>query len=267
MRTKISYGIALCRHNKEKNNIVEILLIKKRYSYHFFSFVMGFYKPKDIKYIEYMLDNMNFCEKIDILGMDFGNMWYRIWLNNPEKHFNISDVYKYESLPDIEIYKTYHQKKTKFLANFGKDNGTQLRHYIKKSINTELIWEIPKGTKNFCESNIECAIREFHEETSISYNDYRILFHVNPIIDSFVDDNTLYKSVYYLAVLEDGKNPAIGVNFDNCDQIHEVEQVKWVSINEIQYMDLRDNIHNRLISIYSKIINAYKKYNKISTNI
>jgi hypothetical protein len=34
---------------------------------------------------------MSFAEKIDILGMSFDNMWYRVWLNKPKDKFNIAD--------------------------------------------------------------------------------------------------------------------------------------------------------------------------------
>ena len=33
-------------------------------------------------------------------------------------------------------------------------------------------WEIPKGRRNINESNKECAMREFEEETNININDY-----------------------------------------------------------------------------------------------
>lgn len=279
MKTKTSYGIALCRYNPSKNNNVEILLIKKRYSYYFLSFVMGHYKKSDIKYIKHLLDNMSFSEKIDILGMNFSQMWYRIWLNNPEKYFNIADIYKNTNFSNqqignkfsnAEIYKLYFQKKNRFDKNFLKDNGKKLRFLLQQSSDSEILWEMPKGGKQTptidtpfkIETNIDCAMREFYEETSIKSDKYQILYNVEPLTDSFVDNDTNYKSVYYLSIVNPKETFTPQINFKNFDQIVEVEQVRWVSMNEIRFFNLSKTMHNRLIQLYTGIIDKFKKYNK-----
>ncbi len=93
---KTSYGLALCRYNrtKEANNCVEILSIKKRFTYYYFSFINGFYKGKslrndEVRYVKYLFDNMSFQEKLTILSMNYGTMWWYIWLNNPENGINM----------------------------------------------------------------------------------------------------------------------------------------------------------------------------------
>jgi len=269
---KTSIGIALCRYN---NNNIEILLIKKRFSYHFYALVMGHYKKSDLKgnakYIKFLFDNMNYAEKIDLLGMQFSTMWYRIWLNNPEKYFNISDVYQttnfsnhvmHNTLSNSEIYKSYFQKRNKFENNFLKDNGKKLRSYIQSSTNSEIIWEIPKGHIHGNETHIDCAIREFYEETSIKYNKYRILHNIDPITDESYDGDIVYKSIYYVADLCD-KDLTPRINFKNLDQIVEVDQIKWVSINEIKFMNLNVDMHNKLVRLYGNIINKYKQVKKL----
>jgi ADP-ribose pyrophosphatase YjhB (NUDIX family) len=267
MKSKTSYGIALCRRNKENNN-VEILLIKKRYSYQYHSFVMAHYKKSDIKNIKYLFDNMSFSEKIDILSMDFSAMWRRIWLNNPEKYFNLIELYRNNVVKnrfsDIEIHKMYHEKKNRFENNFTKDNGAMLRNLIQTSKNAEILWEIPKGRKDMidCETNIDCAIREFYEETSISSDKYRILYNVDPVVDSFVDNNTIYKTIYYIAINEKNENFVPRIDFRNFEQILEVEQIKWVSITEIKFFNMQSSIHKRLYQLFAKI---FKKHNKISS--
>lgn len=277
MKTKVSYGIALCRQNKGKNNAVEILLIKKRYSYAYQSFVMQHYSKNDTSYIRYLFDQMSFGEKIDILGMQFCQMWQRIWLNNPEKFFNLIDVYKSTNFSkrvikskfsDADIHKLYREKKNKFENNFLKDGGEKLRQVISQSKDAEILWEIPKGKKsekNNDETNIDCAIREFYEETSISSDKYKILYDVDPLIDSFVDNSTKYKTVYYIATLnKDSKNYMPHIDFRNFEQISEVEQIKWVSIDEIKFFNLPKSMNDRLYYLYKYIIKMYKKNNRLS---
>lgn len=263
-KVKTSYGVALCRKNIKKNNEVEILLIKKRYSYAFFSFVFGMYKKSETKYLKKLFDNMSFSEKIDILGMQFSNMWYRIWLNNPEKRFNIRDIYEIEDdkkkIKDADIYRIFFKKKTKFEKNFMTDMGKKLRNYIYNSNNTELMWEIPKGNKNENETDIDCAMREFFEETSIPDTKYQIYHNIPPIIETIEDNDVIYKNIYYVARPLTDIEPRI--NFKNFNQISEVEHIKWVSINEIKFMNLHKETHERLINLYKTIIKKFKSQNK-----
>lgn len=274
MKSKNSYGIALCRYNKEKNNAVELLLVKKKVSYYFIDFVMAHYRKNDVKYLKYMFDNMSFSEKMDILSLRFEQIWYRAWGNIPEKHFDLVDFYKQfkftrfpvkERLTSGEIYKMYFQKKNKFENNFLKDNGRKLRSIIQQSTDCELIWEIPKGSIEEDEKSTDCAIREFYEETSIKYDKYKILYHLDPIVISFIDNNVLYKTVYYIAVLrEPTQDLTPRINFLNYNQICEIEAVKWVSLQEIKFLQMNKKVQSRLINMYKKIIKRFKNYNSIS---
>jgi 8-oxo-dGTP pyrophosphatase MutT (NUDIX family) len=213
---------------------------------------------------------MSFAEKVDILGMQFSNMWYRIWLNNPEKHFNIKDVYtaanthinEPEQKTSAEIYKLYYQKKNKFEKNFAHDMGKKLRNLIQDSSDAEILWEIPKGGKKPSETNIDSAIREFGEETSIDGAKYRVLYNIPPIVESFVDNNTIYKNIYYIATPRKDIEFLPKINFKNFHQISEVEQIKWASLAEIRFMNLPEKTHKKLIRLYSEIIGEFKKASK-----
>ncbi len=265
MHRKISYGVALCRYNKEKNNRVEILMIRKRYSYHFFNFVFGRYKTEDTKQLKYMISNMSFGEKIDIFGMNFENMWYRIWLNNPIKKYDIIDLYKdsRKKLSDSDRNKLFFQKKTKFEKNFMYDGGKRIKKLICESMDAELTWEIPGGGKNLDESNIDCAIREFREETGISENDFKILYNVKPIISSIVDGSILYQQCYYIAVENEGVRFEPKINFNKFIQISEIEQLKWVSVLEVDFLQLYKNEKYRLLNLMKNIVKKFKESQKI----
>lgn len=279
MRTKLSFGTALCRYNTEKNNVIEIVLVKKRYTYYFFSFVMGHFNKKDTKYIKYLFNNMTFAEKIDIISMQYSQMWYRIWLNNPEKCYNIIDVYrthKFSTNPienrytNMEIYKLYSDCKAKFEKAFlmDIDKGKRLRTLIQNSSDAEILWEIPKGGKKVGftdETNIDCAIREFSEETSIRSDKYKIIYDIDPIVISHIDNDIIYKTYYYIAKLKNNNNFIPYIDFRNFDQITEIEQIKWVSLAELDFFNLSPSMHNRLKNLYITIIKLFKKNNNIQT--
>jgi len=81
-----------------------------------------------------------------------------------------------------------------------------LKNY--KNNYTEQEWGFPKGRKKIKESDIDCAIREFCEETQLYKDDIQIDSKIIPFQEIFFGtNNILYKHVYYIAkiVKEDAK--------------------------------------------------------------
>lgn len=271
-KEKISYGISLCRYNDI--NEIEILLIKKRYTYYFFNFVFGYYKKNDTKYLKHMFNNMTFSEKIDILSMQFDIMWYRIWLNNPETNFNLCNLYKNKNkidkdekntLNEFDIYNIYQKKKSKFLKLINSDTKKEkLCNLINESTNSELLWEIPKGGQENEENNIDCAVREFYEETSISPKYIQIYYHQKPIVETYTDNFITYKNIYYLAKINNKyKNKVkLKINFNSFEQIKEIESIRWISLNKIKFLKLDEQTHKKTVKLYKRIINLFKKLQK-----
>ena len=65
-------------------------------------------------------------------------------------------------------------------------------------------WGLPKGKKNKLESNLECAQREFEEETGLNNSNYEILDRLYPLVELFKGSDGLdYKHIYYIALLKD----------------------------------------------------------------
>lgn len=62
----------------------------------------------------------------------------------------------------------------------------------------EAPWGFPKGRKNFDETEIACAEREFVEETCISTNEFKI-YPIKYRDDYIGTDGKYYRSIYYVA--------------------------------------------------------------------
>lgn len=257
---KTSYGVAMCRYNKYKNNQVEVLMIKKRYTYHYFSFIFGHYKKHNNRHLQYLFNNMTFGEKVDILSMKFSSMWYRLWLVDPEKNHNIYNMYKgkHDTVEHMKNIKCYFRKKSKFETIFLRDDGKRLQRLINNSSNAVTPWEIPKGSPNSDELDMNCAVREFEEETAIYSDKYSMMWDIKPIVSSHKDDNIIYRSVYYIAYLNKDSKWQPKVKFETSHQLSEVEQVQWVSLDDIKFLNLNDSSKKRLMNLYKKIIHIFK---------
>ncbi len=255
---KTSYGVAVCRYNMKKNKQMEILMIKKRYTYSYFVFIFGRYKKYDNKHLQYLFNNMTYAEKLDILSLNFGKMWYRMWLCTPEKNYTVYSMYNKNATIPTKNIKHYFRKKNKFNSIFLRDNGKRLRRLIHTSNNIISPWEIPKGMSNKSETDITCAIRELKEETIIDSKHFTVLHNVKPIIISHKDDKIIYRSVYYVAYLNSDSDWNPQYIFEP-SQLNEVEHVKWISKNEIQFLDIDGSEKKRLIDLYTRVSYTFKK--------
>ena len=279
---KKSSGVACCRFNDVTDKL-EVLLVKKRYTYCFVSFVFGQYNRKDDKRLKLLFDGMTLQEKIDILSLRFELLWYKIWLEFPEKilkerHNNNSGdgssnletwktVYKQKALDNNVPYNFnsaskldfYIKKKNKFESVFLTDNGRRLRYLIYDTKNTDLIWEIPKGRKNKKETNMDCAIREFKEETGVGIESYNLMFEINPVVESYTSMNVNYTHSYYIAYTDNIFNPV--VNFRSSHQIAEIGAIRWADAERVKYMDSSGYLVDLVDQIFS-IFNLKYKHNR-----
>lgn len=220
IRERRSYGVACSRLSKAGSGApphYEILLICKRYTYSYNTFIHGRYDANNSEALVELFGGMTVDEKLDILSFNFMQIWYRVWLNNP--HRTVS----------------YFVSKNKFESAFLVDSGARLRRLISRAGHSDKIWEIPKGRKkNKLELDIHCAIREFHEETGVPKAKYRI-FPENTRTHSYVDDNIRYTNLYYLAFAP--HNIQLTVDFALQDQVDEICDIRWASLEDIRVLD------------------------------
>ena len=272
-KLKKSWGIACCRHNCNK---LELLVVKKRYTYCFVSFVFGQYSKKDDNKIQSLFNGMTLQEKIDILSMNFEILWYKIWLEFPErvstKDITQNDKWKGMYKNTAIVYNIPHQttavskldfylkKKNKFESTFLPDGGRRLKSLMHNTKHTKLLWEIPKGRKNNGETPLDAAIREFREETSISMSNYTVLFDIKSVVNSYTSLNITYRNEYYMAYTAAQYTPIIHLN---TSQISEIDDIRWVSIDEIKFIDVNNKLYNVARRVFTALKSKYKYDNHI----
>ena len=137
-----------------------------------------------------------------------------------------------------------------------------MRSLIIGTKNNELIWEIPKGRKNKRETSLDCAIREFKEETNIDTDSYNIMFDIKPIVESFVSLNITYVHNYFIAYTS--KSLDTDISFGSQDQISEVSDIKWVGMDEIKFVDHTGRLQKLVQRIFHVFKSKYKHCKHIS---
>ncbi len=243
MRVIKSYGIICLK--KKINTEIKFLMVKKPITYHFAEFVNGHYKKKNEQHLIKLFNGMTYYEKMDILSFNFGNLWYRIYRNFPDKLQNNKTIHY------------YHNKKNKFENTFIHDTKF-LKKLIANSKNADTIWEFPKGRANINEKNINTAIREFYEETGITEDNIKLLWHLSPYVETYKDFGTTYQNIYYYSEAIGDWEPKI--NFLNNSQISEISEIAWFGKSEIVHF----RQPARLLTFIDKVLKKYNNQIKLS---
>ena len=216
-----SLGIIAYRYNLEGQ--IEYLLVQRKDTLGYVDFLRGKYSDTNLFQLKNIIGEMTKDEIERIHSFEYKELWYKLWNKVTES---------YDS-----------KNEEKF--NWVKKNRSEL---LTGSVWTEPEWGFPKGRRNFKERDLECAIREFEEETGYPKKDLIFVKNLNPMEEIFTGSNLKsYKHRYFLAYMryEDTLNDA---NF----QKSEIGSMKWFTYDEVlqrvrtynlERLDLLKDIH------------------------
>ena len=236
--------------NYNFNNLresIHFLTIKRRNTIAIIEFIRGKYKIKNYKYLLTLFYQMTNKEKDDLLNQSFDFNWKKVWLLN--------DINQETHI------KEYNTSKKKYLLLKDGIVSDNIEVNIKKLIqfsgnkyeNSE--WGFPKGRKNLDETEIECAIREFEEETTIKPCDYNFL-NLNTLEELYMSTNKVkYKHIYYISQYNNNIDTTSKKLNEN--QNVEITDIKWLKHDEMlnNIRDYSIEKINVLNTIYYNIIN------------
>lgn len=247
----ISCGlISFCLFNKKNNEIlnysklnkyninfdnieIKYLIVQRKHTLGYIEFARGNYYISDYYSIIILFKQMIQSEIDFICNNNFDSIWNSIWNNSYESKSNI-----------------YFLSKNKF--NYLKKNTTYIN--LEQISKTNPLWRnkewgFPKGRPNNYESNLECSIREYEEETFHTSEIYNILLKYEPYEEILNGTNGYkYKHIYYIANLV--KPISEKIQFSN-----EIECLKLISFSEIykyirpyhkDKLDIINKLHNKL---------------------
>lgn len=209
-------------HSKNKIDLFnyKILLVRRKHTIGYIELLRGKYNINNNSYINKLFNIMTNKEINLITDTDsFDNLRNRLGMTREYRN----------------NYREYDHAKNKFHTI-----KTNIDSYLsnKKDEWKETEWGLPKGKRNSRESNIECAIREFEEETGISSDKITILKNVKPLEEIYSGINNIkYKHIYYFSILNESdefSENEVNLNENNREQLMEISKIKWFNFNEIE---------------------------------
>jgi 8-oxo-dGTP pyrophosphatase MutT (NUDIX family) len=217
----------------------KVILIQRRNTIGFIEFLRGKYDVTNFDYIVKLFNMMTFDEKRTLREYD-----------------SFDTIRLVIGLKRESVYKTeYDEAKVKFTTLQKHKDGNMIHKLLDKSYTrwTTPEWGLPKGRKGRKEFEIECAVREFSEETGIKNKNICVYRNVKPLEEIYKGINgVIYKHVYYLASVKETDEAL--KNMDIVEQggliNFEVSNVKLFSLNEC---------HKIIRPYYISKLNAIKK--------
>lgn len=205
--------------NLEKRRYLEkfyFLLIQRKDTLGFVEFMRGKYDELNKDYIIKLFETMTIGEVEKIKKHNFDELWNMLWLNKNIKQYQTE-------------YETSLKKFNNLLGSKYFLFSTLLEEANIQYIEQE--WGFPKGRRNLRESDYDCALREFEEETNYCSEDYSILRNIRPVEEIFYGSNSIkYKHIYYIAKAIRERN--LDINPDNYYQFTEVGKIGWFTLGE-----------------------------------
>lgn len=215
----ISCGIILVRGIYEPLKLpvdpktVSVLMVKRKDSMSYMEFIRGKYDLSKIDYIKRLISNMTVIEQELIATKTFEELWTKLWgigRDTQSLEFELSRD-KFNSLDREKLIDEC------------------------RSMYKDPEWGFPKGRRMRGESDLECGIREFFEETNIPPEAYKVIPELTYSEIFSGTNDVLYKHIYFVATLEDSKVFNLKSKL-TLVQRREISAVDWKTLSECRLL-------------------------------
>jgi len=222
-------------------------MIRRKDSFGYIDFIRGKYIHHNVEHLQSIFNEMSVTEKENIRTNTFESLWLKMWGIT-----NIGNQFKSEELAS---QKKFDLLKTGLQIN---DETISIDTLISSSTTNwaETEWEFPKGRRNFLEKDLDCALREFEEETGYSKDRIKIIENLMPFEEIFIGSNhKSYKHKYFLAYMEDN------IDLLESFQMTEVSKLDWKTLEECLASIRPYNLEKKqLILNINKVLQEYRLY-------
>jgi len=238
----ISYGIILIDQPiLPVISTPNILMVRRKDSMAFTEFLRGKYDLEQPTYIINLLSNMTKSEHAALRVLTFDELWTHHWGVGRDHHS-----------------KEFELSKEKFVTLKMDELIGNLEGYEESE------WGFPKGRRTPRETDIDCAIREFGEETNIPREAY-ILCKNLLLTETFTGTNGIpYRHDYFIALLRDSVN--LTQTMTSMQQ-KEVSAIEWKTVKQCREITRPHYIQrSALLDSFEVIIQSFQLQDNIAFN-
>ena len=246
-----SNGIIVFKDSEEG---ASYLMIRRKDTLGFVEFIRGKYPIYNKRYLQRLIDEMTVDEKRRLQTQTFSELWKNVW----GEYLNS----KYQNEESVSCDR-FHLLKNGIKINCGNGNACyiSLDGLIENSTTrwAEPEWGFPKGRRNYQEKDLDCALREFSEETGYDAGKLVVMQNIVPYEEIFMGSNVkTYKHKYYVAYFPLKYDVAPDLAHYPKFQKTEVSKMAWFSFDECIRHIRPYNLEK--INILSNLNNALKEY-------
>lgn len=241
-----SYGLVAF---KRIENTTKYLMICRKDSLGYIEFLRGRYPLYNKEYIQSLVDEMTVQEKNKLLNDDFKQLWHELWGDYVGIQYRGEEKSANDKFTQINRGIHVFCGETYNLTTLIENSKTKW---------TSPEWGFPKGRRNYQESDLNCAIREFNEETGYKKSQINVIGNIQPVEEIFMGSNyKSYNHKYYICnVLCDDLAPPTSY------QKSEVSDIKWLTLDECCKYIRPYNLEKKML--IENINKALHKYRLIS---
>jgi len=240
-----SLGIIAFRHG---NPGIEYLLIRRCNSLGFIDFMRGKYPLYNKSYLMNVINEMTNYEKEQLKTEEFDTLWEGVWGKDVSVQYRGEEKISREKFISLKLGITINNNKYDLLSLIEESTTSW----------SEPEWGFPKGRRDYQEKDLQCAIREFEEETLYNKNQLKLVQNVLPYEEIFTGSNyKSYKHKYYLAYMDIVRENDINHAYKNS----EISKLEWFSYDDACKIIRPYNLEKKnILEKVNKILTQYRLY-------
>jgi ADP-ribose pyrophosphatase YjhB (NUDIX family) len=231
MRRNNKAGILVYRFNKLIDDY-EYMIVRKLFTHEFMKIITAKYNSTDNKII---FSRLSILELFILKNYPIGDI-YRTFF----KLVDISDQ-------QLKIIDKIVNKYNKYIEN----NKSVYKSMLK--VKQEVVWEIPKGNIEYCETQLDCGLRELYEETSIEKKDI-CKSSIEPINEYISYNRNECRIIYHIYKYIGDDNDIL-----KCNVGDEIICKKWVTLTELEFTYMNISSKNVIYKIHKQLIEIHNK--------